>query len=75
MTDTGSDHPGALAPSASAPAPRLGLLARLRFRWEAERELHDLTTDRQHEERVLAAATVRLAAGPWQIALLFRRRP
>jgi hypothetical protein len=75
MTDTGSHRSGALATSVSAPTARLGLVARLRFRWEAERELHDLTTDRQHEERVLAEATVRLAPGPWQIALLFRRRP
>lgn len=46
---------------------------RLRFRWHAEQEIHDLTRDREHEERVVAEATVRLQPGPWNIALLFRR--
>lgn len=50
------------------------LWQRLRFRFRAEQEIHDLTRDRAREERVLAEAAVRLAPGPWNVTLLFRRR-
>ncbi|NQW90039.1 hypothetical protein HQQ88_06995 [Curtobacterium sp. VKM Ac-2861] len=60
-------------PTTAAAAP-LGLLGRLRFRWRAEQEIHDLTRDRALEERVRAEAAVRLAPGPWHLGELFRRR-
>ncbi|WIB42630.1 hypothetical protein [Curtobacterium sp. MCLR17_058] len=56
------------------PAPPTGFLGRLRFRWRAEQEIHELTRDRQLEERVRAEAAVRLAPGPWHLGELFRRR-
>lgn len=52
---------------------RPGRWARLRFRWQAEQELHELTRNRALEQRVLAEAAVRLQPGPWAIGLLFRR--
>lgn len=63
----------ASVPTAAAAAP-LGFLARLRFRWRAEQEIHELTRDRALEERVRAEAAVRLAPGPWHLGELFRRR-
>ncbi|UXN20667.1 hypothetical protein N8D77_10850 [Curtobacterium flaccumfaciens] len=33
------------------PAPPTGFLGRLRFRWRAEQEIHELTRDRELEER------------------------
>jgi hypothetical protein len=56
------------------PAPPTGFLGRLRFRWRAEQEIHELTRDRELEERVRAEAAVRLAPGPWHLGELFRRR-
>lgn len=56
------------------PAPTTGFLGRLRFRWRAEQEIHELTRDRELEERVRAEAAVRLAPGPWHLGELFRRR-
>lgn len=56
------------------PAPPTGILGRLRFRWRAEQEIHELTRDRELEERVRAEAAVRLAPGPWHLGELFRRR-
>ncbi|EYT66307.1 hypothetical protein BIU95_01365 [Curtobacterium sp. MCBA15_007] len=55
-------------------APTTGFLGRLRFRWRAEQEIHELTRDRELEERVRAEAAVRLAPGPWHLGELFRRR-
>lgn len=66
MTDTAS-----VATPHPAHAP--GRWARLRFRWRAEQEIHDLTRDPANEERVLAEAAVRLQPGPWNVGLLFRR--
>ncbi|ROQ16473.1 MULTISPECIES: hypothetical protein [unclassified Curtobacterium] len=60
-------------PTTAAAAP-LGFLSRLRFRWRAEQEIHDLTRDRALEQRVRAEAAVRLAPGPWHLGELFRRR-
>ncbi|WIE78927.1 hypothetical protein [Curtobacterium sp. MCSS17_016] len=56
------------------PAPPTGFFGRLRFRWRAEQEIHELTRDRELEERVRAEAAVRLAPGPWHLGELFRRR-
>jgi hypothetical protein len=56
------------------PAPPTGFLGRMRFRWRAEQEIHELTRDRELEERVRAEAAVRLAPGPWHLGELFRRR-
>ncbi|PZF30261.1 hypothetical protein DEJ05_01225 [Curtobacterium sp. MCLR17_045] len=56
------------------PAPPTGFLGRLRFRWRAEQEIHELTRDRELEERVRAEAAVRLAPGPWHLGELFRRQ-
>ncbi|MCS6588359.1 hypothetical protein [Curtobacterium flaccumfaciens] len=56
------------------PAPPTGFLGRLRFRWRAEQEIHELTRDRELEERVRAEAAVRLTPGPWHLRELFRRR-
>lgn len=56
------------------PAPASGFLGRLRFRWRAEQEIHELTRDRELEERVRAEAAVRLTPGPWHLGELFRRR-
>ena len=56
------------------PARPTGFLGRLRFRWRAEQEIHELTRDRELEERVRAEAAVRLAPGPWHLGELFRRR-
>ncbi|WP_284754930.1 hypothetical protein [Curtobacterium sp. ME-Dv--P-122a] len=56
------------------PAPPTGFLGRLRFRWRAEQEIHELTRDRELEKRVRAEAAVRLAPGPWHLGELFRRR-
>ncbi|WIE57929.1 MULTISPECIES: hypothetical protein [Curtobacterium] len=56
------------------PSPPTGFLGRLRFRWRAEQEIHELTRDRELEERVRAEAAVRLAPGPWHLGELFRRR-
>ncbi|MCS6580247.1 hypothetical protein [Curtobacterium citreum] len=56
------------------PAPPTGFLGRLRFRWHAEQEIHELTRDRELEERVRAEAAVRLTPGPWHLGELFRRR-
>ncbi|PZE30215.1 hypothetical protein [Curtobacterium sp. MCLR17_042] len=56
------------------PAPPTGFLGRLRFRWRAEQEIHELTRDRELEERVRAEAAVRLTPGPWHLGELFRRR-
>ncbi|PYY59616.1 MULTISPECIES: hypothetical protein [unclassified Curtobacterium] len=56
------------------PAPSAGGLGRLRFRLRAEQEIHELTRDRELEERVRAEAAVRLAPGPWHLGELFRRR-
>ncbi|PYY41342.1 hypothetical protein DEJ03_15635 [Curtobacterium sp. MCLR17_043] len=56
------------------PAPPTGFLGRLRLRWRAEQEIHELTRDRELEERVRAEAAVRLAPGPWHLGELFRRR-
>lgn len=56
------------------PGPPTGFLGRLRFRWRAEQEIHELTRDRELEERVRAEAAVRLAPGPWHLGELFRRR-
>ncbi|WP_263055322.1 hypothetical protein [Curtobacterium sp. RIT-PI-V] len=58
----------------TAPLAPLGFLGRLRFRWRAEQEIHDLTRDRALEERVRAEAAVRLAPGAWHLGELFRRR-
>lgn len=55
-------------------APTTGFLGRQRFRWRAEQEIHELTRDRELEERVRAEAAVRLAPGPWHLGELFRRR-
>jgi hypothetical protein len=55
------------------PAGRRSGLARLRFRLRAERDIHELTRDRDHEESVRAEAAVRLAPGAWSLADLFRR--
>lgn len=58
----------------TTPAAPIGFLGRLRFRLRAEQEIHDLTRDREREERVRAEAAVRLTPGPWHLAELFRRR-
>ena len=58
----------------TARAADRSLVGRLRFWLRAEREIHELTRDREHEDRVYDAAAVHLAPGPWQIAQLFRRR-
>ncbi|QQD76149.1 hypothetical protein I8920_15370 [Curtobacterium sp. YC1] len=58
----------------AASAAPLGLLQRLRFRLRAEQEIHELTRDRELEERVRAEAAVRLVPGPWHLGALFRRR-
>ncbi|MBT1582872.1 MULTISPECIES: hypothetical protein [Curtobacterium] len=55
-------------------APSTGFVSRLRFRLRAEQEIHELTRDRELEERVRAEAAVRLAPGPWHLGELFRRR-
>lgn len=68
MTDTESVR------TTRAAAP-LGPLARLRFRLRAEREIDDLTRDREREARIRAEAAVRLAPGPWHLVELFRRQP
>ncbi|MGY2898488.1 hypothetical protein ACVKXF_001111 [Curtobacterium sp. PvP017] len=67
MSDTES------VPTTASAAP-LGFLGRVRFRWRAEQEIHELTRDRALEERVRAEAAVRLAPGPWHLGELFRRR-
>ncbi|MBT1675582.1 hypothetical protein [Curtobacterium aurantiacum] len=59
---------------AVVPAPSTGPLSRLRFRLRAEQEIHELTRDRELEERVRAEAAVRLTPGPWHLGELFRRR-
>ncbi|MBO9038284.1 MULTISPECIES: hypothetical protein [Curtobacterium] len=58
----------------AAPASPPGRLQRLRFRLRAEQEIHELTRDRELEDRVRAEAAVRLAPGPWHLGALFRRR-
>ncbi|QZQ55433.1 hypothetical protein KZI27_19725 [Curtobacterium sp. TC1] len=58
----------------TATATPPGFLGRVRFRWRAEQEIHELTRDRALEERVRAEAAVRLAPGPWHLGELFRRR-
>ena len=67
MTDTSAVS----TPLSGRPGP----WARLRFRWQAEQGVHELTRDREHERRVLAEAAVRLQPGPWAIGLLLRRDP
>lgn len=68
MSDTSSlETPAAL--------PATTVWQRLRFRWRVEQEVHELTRDREHEERVVAQAAVHLQPGPWSIALLARRSP
>lgn len=59
----------------SATAGPRSFATRLRFRFGAQREIHELTRDREREGRILDEAAVRLAPGPWQLAQLFRRRP
>lgn len=62
--------------SIDTPATRTGTRSsweRLRFRWQAEQELHELTRDRAREDRVRAEAAVRLAPSPAAFAELFRR--
>ncbi|MEK6309806.1 MAG: hypothetical protein V4737_17220 [Curtobacterium sp.] len=67
MTDTSSvDTPRTTAADTS-------FWARLRFRWQAEQELHELTRDRAREDRVRAEAAVRLTPSAAAFAELFRR--
>ncbi|ROP63438.1 hypothetical protein [Curtobacterium sp. ZW137] len=53
---------------------RLSFGQRIATWWAVSTEIHELTRDREREERVRAEAAVRLAPGPWAIADLFRRR-
>lgn len=46
---------------------------RVRFWWQASAEIHEVTRDRDLEERMIAEAATRLDPGPGNIAWLFRR--
>ena len=67
MTDTSSIETPAAASGTTS------YWGRLRFRWQAEQELHELTRDRAREDRVRAEAAVRLAPSAAAFAELFRR--
>ncbi|MFJ4220320.1 hypothetical protein [Curtobacterium luteum] len=67
MADTSSVHIATTGTGPRSPWERL------RFRWQAEQELHELTRDREREDRVRAEAAVRLDPSPAAFAELFRR--
>ncbi len=56
--------------------PGLGAAQRLRFRFwfRAEQELHELTRDRGHEERICSETAVRLGPGAWHLGAIVLRQ-
>lgn len=54
---------------------RPAVVERFMMWWSGTVEIGDLTRDFTQEERATNAAATVLVPGPWNIALLFRRRP